>query len=94
MNSRDRMTEAQQIAQTFGIVVGAASCCEQRDTRDTLARAIRCCHCLFRSAMADKQLPSNSSDAIARDPQYGPALGFAAQCCMHLATDASARIGM
>jgi TolB-like protein/class 3 adenylate cyclase len=29
-------------------------------------------------------------EAIARDSQYGPALGFAAQCCMHLATDASA----
>jgi TolB-like protein len=29
-------------------------------------------------------------EAIARDPNYGPALGFAAQCCMHLATDASA----
>jgi adenylate cyclase len=29
-------------------------------------------------------------EAIARDPHYGPALGFAATCCMHLATDASA----
>src|SRR5215472_2066321 len=29
MNSRNRMTEAQQIAQTAGVVVGAASCCEQ-----------------------------------------------------------------
>jgi len=29
-------------------------------------------------------------EAIARDPHYGLALGFAAQCCMHLATDASA----
>src|SRR5215469_11242135 len=29
MNSSHRMTEAQQIAQTAGIVVGAASCCEQ-----------------------------------------------------------------
>jgi TolB-like protein len=29
-------------------------------------------------------------EAIARDPQYGPALGFAAQCCMHLAGEASA----
>jgi tetratricopeptide (TPR) repeat protein len=28
-------------------------------------------------------------EAIARDPQYGPALGFAALGCMHLATDAS-----
>ena len=29
MSSRNRMTDEQQIAQTVGIVVGAASCCEQ-----------------------------------------------------------------
>jgi TolB-like protein len=29
-------------------------------------------------------------EAIARDPHYGPALAFAAFCCMQLATDASA----
>jgi len=29
MDSRNRITEAQQIAQSFGIVVGAASCREQ-----------------------------------------------------------------
>jgi adenylate cyclase len=29
-------------------------------------------------------------EAIARDPHYGPALGFAATCCMHLASDAAA----
>jgi adenylate cyclase len=29
-------------------------------------------------------------EAIARDPQYGPALGFAATCCMHLTSEASA----
>ena len=28
-------------------------------------------------------------EAIARDPYYGPALGFAARCCMHLAGEAS-----
>jgi adenylate cyclase len=28
-------------------------------------------------------------EAIARDPQYGPALAFAATCCMQLASDAS-----
>jgi TolB-like protein len=33
-------------------------------------------------------------EAIARDPQYGPALGFAAQCCMHLAGEPPLRIGM
>jgi tetratricopeptide (TPR) repeat protein len=29
-------------------------------------------------------------EAIARDPQYGPALGMAALCCMYRATDAAA----
>ena len=29
MASTNRVTEAQQMAQTFGVVVGAASCCEQ-----------------------------------------------------------------
>ena len=29
MNSRNHMTEAQQIAQTAGVIVGAACCCEQ-----------------------------------------------------------------
>jgi len=29
-------------------------------------------------------------EAIGRDPQYGPALGFAAFCCMQLASDAAA----
>ena len=29
-------------------------------------------------------------EAIARDPHYGPALGFAARCCMHLTGEASA----
>jgi hypothetical protein len=29
MASTNRITEAQQMAQTLGVVVGAASCCEQ-----------------------------------------------------------------
>jgi hypothetical protein len=29
MASSNRMTEAKQVAQTLGIVVGAASCCEE-----------------------------------------------------------------
>ena len=29
MSSRNRMTEAQQIGETLGMIVGAASCCEQ-----------------------------------------------------------------
>ena len=29
MAATNRMTEAQQMAQTLGVVVGAASCCEE-----------------------------------------------------------------
>jgi len=29
MTSTNRMTEAQRIAQTLGVVIGAASCCEE-----------------------------------------------------------------
>ena len=29
-------------------------------------------------------------EAVTHDPQYGPALGLAARCCMHLVTDAAA----
>ena len=29
MNSNNRISEAQQIAQTAGVVLGAAACCEQ-----------------------------------------------------------------
>ena len=29
MTSTDRMTDAQRMAQTLGVVIGAASCCEQ-----------------------------------------------------------------
>ena len=41
MNSGNRMTEAQQIAQTFGIVVGAASCCDQVTEERVSAVAVK-----------------------------------------------------
>src|SRR5215831_6289418 len=44
----------------------------------------------FTSERQMRQAMALLEEAIARDPQYGPALGFAALCCMHLATDASA----
>src|SRR5215831_11065133 len=45
------------------------------------------------SASAQRQMRQALAllqQAIDRDPHYGPALGFAAQCCMHLASEASA----
>jgi hypothetical protein len=43
MASTNRMTEAQQMAQTFGVVVGAASCCEQvtQERVDSVAAKLR-----------------------------------------------------
>ena len=41
MRSRNRMTEAQQIAQTVGMVVGAASCCEEVTEERINAVAVR-----------------------------------------------------
>ena len=43
MASTNRMTEAQQMAQTFGVVVGAASCCEQvtEERVDSVAAKLR-----------------------------------------------------
>jgi len=43
MASTNRMTEAQQMAQTFGVIVGAASCCEQvtEERVDSVAAKLR-----------------------------------------------------
>ena len=41
MRSGNRITEAQQIAQTVGMVVGAASCCEQVTEERVNAVAIK-----------------------------------------------------
>jgi len=41
MSSGNRMTDAQQIAQTVGMVVGAASCCEEVTEERINAVAVR-----------------------------------------------------
>ena len=41
MSSKNRMTEVQQIAQTLGIIVGAASCCEEVTEERINAVAVR-----------------------------------------------------
>ena len=43
MASTNRMTEAQEMAQTFGVIVGAASCCEQvtEERVDSVAAKLR-----------------------------------------------------
>jgi hypothetical protein len=43
MASTNRTTEAQQMAQTFGVIVGAASCCEQvtEERVDSVAAKLR-----------------------------------------------------
>jgi len=48
---------------------------------------------LISARLCDRQIREALAlleQAIRRDPQYGPALGFAAFCCHYLATDASA----
>jgi TolB-like protein len=42
------------------------------------------------SAYRLRQALALLEEAIARDPHYGPALGLAAQCCQHLATNLNA----
>ena len=54
MMSSDGMTEAQKMAQTLGVVVGAASCCEQV-TQDRLASV----------ALKLRQLVSANADDVA-----------------------------
>jgi hypothetical protein len=67
MNSRNRMTEAQQIAQTVGIVVGAASCCEQVTEERVNAVAVKLRDLV--AAAAD-----DDSDANLADEQFSAAL--------------------
>jgi hypothetical protein len=67
MSSRNRMTEAQQIAQTVGIVVGAASCCEQVTEERVNAVAIKLRELV--AAAAD-----DDSDADLANEQFSAAL--------------------
>jgi hypothetical protein len=67
MNSRNRMTDAQQIAQTVGIVVGAASCCEQVTEERVNAVAVKLRDLV--AAAAD-----DDSDADLANEQFSAAL--------------------
>lgn len=67
MTSKNGMTEAQQMAQTLGVVLGAASCCEEvtEERVNTLTARLR----QLVLATAD-----NAADASAADRQFSAAL--------------------
>ena len=67
MSSSNRMTEALQIAQTLGIVVGAASCCEQATEERVNAVAVK-----LRDLVA--AAAENDSDADLANEQFSAAL--------------------
>jgi len=67
MNSRNRITEAQQIAETIGLIVGAASCCEQVTDERLKAVAVKMRELV--AATAD-----DDSDADLADEQFCVAL--------------------
>jgi hypothetical protein len=67
MASTDRATEAQRLAQTLGVVVGAASCCEQVTEERVNAVAEKLKELV--SATAE-----DAADADAADEQFSAAL--------------------
>jgi hypothetical protein len=67
MTSTNRMTEAQQIALTLGVVVGAASCCEQVTEERVTSVAVKLRQLV--SATAD-----DVADAEAANEQFSAAL--------------------
>ena len=67
MASTNRMTELQEMAQTLGIVVGAASCCEQ--VTEERVNAVTAKLRRLVSATAD-----DASDADAANEQFSAAL--------------------
>ena len=67
MSSGNRMTDAQQIAQTVGMVVGAASCCEEVTEERINAVAVRLRELV--AATAD-----DDSDADLANEQFSAAL--------------------
>jgi hypothetical protein len=76
MEPTNRMTEAQQIAQTLGVVVGAASCCEQVTEERVNSVALKLQQLV--SAAAD-----DTADANAASEQFFAALEdgkIAAEC--------------
>jgi hypothetical protein len=67
MASTNRMTEAQRMAQTLGVVVGAASCCEQVTEERVNSVALKLRELV--SATAD-----DTADASAANEQFLAAL--------------------
>ena len=67
MSSKNRMTEVQQIAQTLGIIVGAASCCEEVTEERVNAVAVKLREHL--AATAD-----DDTDADLADEHFSAAL--------------------
>ena len=67
MNSMNHMTKAQEIAQTVGMIVGAASCCEQVTEERINAVAVKLRELV--AAAAD-----NDSDADLANEQFSAAL--------------------
>jgi len=57
------MTEAQRIAQTLGVIVGAASCCEQVSEERVNAVTVKLRHLVSTAA-------GNAADADAADEQF------------------------
>jgi hypothetical protein len=67
MASINRMTETQQIAQTFGVIVGAASCCEQVTEERVNAVAAKLRQLVSATA-------NDTADADAANAQFSAAL--------------------
>ena len=67
MSSGNRMTDAQQIAQTVGMVVGAASCCEEVTEERINAVAVRLRELVAATAYDD-------TDADLANKQFSAAL--------------------
>ena len=67
MASSNRMTEAKQMAQTLGIVVGAASCCEEVTEERVSSVATKLRHLVSAAA-------GGTADADAADREFSAAL--------------------
>jgi len=67
MSSRSRITEAQQIGETLGMIVGAASCCEQITEERVTAVAVKLRKLVAATAEDD-------SDADLANEQFSTAL--------------------
>jgi hypothetical protein len=73
---------------SFGIVRAEAARSADRPTSDLTAYDLYLRACSLHPS--NPQALAFVEQAIARDAHYGAALAFAASCCMHLASDASA----